>query len=123
MSRVRMEIYQLKTAPGTSFRKSQSLKGLKTHGMKLEAGLYELVYASDLTRQGNRHDVDILEEIYDTNPQLLPDDCKGTDLGVSDVVILEGSDGSRTAYYCDLWSWPDVTDEWEASKAQPAAAV
>lgn len=56
MSRVRMEIYQLKTAPGTSFRKSQSLKGLKTHGMKLEAGLYELVYASDLTRQGNRLD-------------------------------------------------------------------
>lgn len=123
MSRLSFEIYQLKTSPGSSFRKNQSLKGLNRHGMKLEAEMYERVYRSEISLWGKRADVDILEELYDVYRRYFPDDYTGSAVGVSDVVILEGEDGIRTAYYCDPWSWPDVTEEWEASRAKPAAVT
>lgn len=123
MSRLNFEIYQLRKSRETTGRKGRSLKGLKMHGMQLEADLYEKVYRSAITLWDRRTAVDILEELYDTYRRYFPDDYTGSAVGVSDVVILEGEDGIRTAYYCDPWSWPDVTEEWEASRAAPAAVT
>ena len=82
MSRLNFEIYQLRKSRATTDRKGKSLKGLKMHGMQLEADLYEKVYRSAITLWDRRNAVDILEELYDTYRRYFPDDYTGSAVGL-----------------------------------------
>jgi antirestriction protein ArdC len=97
-------IYQLKQDEGLRNHRFESMESITSHGLSVERGNYELIYAAPLTIRDTQTNLNkIYQDFQGENPER-PADYAGRSISVSDVIVLQWR-GNVSSHYVDSFGF------------------